>query len=332
MKKIGLTALTELWNGDDVVLLGDWCLTCENRKLAEDKGLPVMKHSYDRESLSKTYDMLTEFTGRLIDSIGKTCNEYFGQKHDHKYWQGIYEVWMRDHICIWYQRYKSLIAAYETYGSFETDVYAPLGGEYPIADVYDPPREEADYYNLLIYERILDIIKDRYGIKVNVLKDSAGHEKLYNKKSRGTGESKKPDIKNLVYRTLFGSSKIRGIDTVLGTDPKKVKYKTLGRCFWDWGVFTDVKVTSRERDMELRRALKPDLKPENEFEEIMIENIMYDIPIAVIEGYRESYDNLKKLSRHMPESVITYGSGGTNPGGIVLSWLSENGVEINSIY
>ncbi|MCR4740315.1 MAG: hypothetical protein K5886_08670, partial [Lachnospiraceae bacterium] len=129
-----------------------------------------------------------------------------------------------------------------------------------------------------------------------------------------------------------GSSKIRGIDTVLGTDPKKVKYKTLGRCFWDWGVFTDVKVTSRERDMELRRTLKPDLKPENEFEEIMIENIMNDIPIAVIEGYRESYDNLKKLYRHMPEAVITYGSGGTNPGGIVLSWLSENGVEINSIY
>ena len=147
MKKIGLTALTELWNDDDMILLGEWCVTFENRELVKNKGFQVMKQSWDQKTLSETNDMLVSFTWRLIDSIGKTCNRYFGQDHDHTYWQGIYEIWMRDHIFVWYQRYKSLITAYERYGSFETSVYAPKDGVYPIADTYDPPASEADYYN-----------------------------------------------------------------------------------------------------------------------------------------------------------------------------------------
>ncbi len=330
MTKIALTALTELWYEDeDFILLGDWCETIQNRELRNRLSCKVLDHRFESKELQKTHYALDAFADRLVKAIGRALNELFNESHNDKYWYYIYKSWVIEHVLVWYQRYRMLTDVAEKYGGFETRIFKT--DKYPRAVGFMSDVGEDDYYNLMIYSRILDQIKNSYGISVEYIEDHQSR-KTFEPKAVSQDKYYHPSnsIAKRLYKKLFYRSRVYGQGTVMSDAPRRLKAVTLGRVFWDWDVSTGINIRAYDFDYDLRAQIRLELEPDNEFEKIIISNIVYDMPVTGLEAYQDIISNIKDQYKYTPKAMITYSLGGLSQDGILIAYLQALGTKIYS--
>ncbi len=333
MKKVALTALTELWDTKgELVFLGDHCKTYKNRELREGLSFETMEYHWEKKALRDTYERIKDFSDRLASAIGRESKRLFSKEHGEKYWNYLYKGWLLDYLMFWFQAYHQLTETAKKYGGFETSLYGVK--EYPpLYSALCPVKGKEDVYYSLIYSRILDVIKDRYNIKV-VYKDHPGGGEIfpYSVKDRDPIKKAEPSFSNRLYKFLFGRCPVQAYEDVMGDDPRRLKFSTLGKVFFNWALNDRVDASAFKYDRELRGKIKLDIVPKDEFEEVVLSCLVFNMPVAGVEAYKAIEDNMERLYKYVPEVILTYTVGGIDYDGIYIADMQERGAKIYTIF
>ncbi len=326
-KYLCLTALSELWKKNkDIFVLSNQCITYDNRHKLIEMGYSVIDQGETFDEITENEEYLVSFTQNLLRPLSDALNLFHEESHGDIYWGFILRMWLSVYIRFWYARYKELMKAYDSIGSYETDVYLFDRKDSPfdlfdLADRVSEPWEVFDLYAMYLYERIFCKVEAEQGLIVN--------RKRYEKNERsdnGKSPTEKIKLSNRLYGFFSKRCEIMVLNTVMGDNPRKLKEDLIGKVFFANGS-VGYDLSSYIRDVDKREKILIKYTPENVFEEIILENIRYDIPVAAVEAYRYVCDRSKKYFKYTPKACFLLG-GGVDPHRICAAGFKDKGSKI----
>ena len=158
-KKIILTALKHnLKKYSNIIFLGEWCLTYNNRKSFKKKKTKTLKHHWTSlQQLKKDHKFLEKEYENLLEYLSKNLNRYHSSNHTKEYWRIIIGPWLYFYIVSMFDRWKSVDPILKKINNHDIPRF---NCDLKILDTYDTvsfwkKASQSDIWNQVNFQRII---------------------------------------------------------------------------------------------------------------------------------------------------------------------------------
>lgn len=331
-----LTALEQYWPTDKhIVFLGDWCQKYSRKAYWEKLDYEVAPSIWENLDSIREFDKdCLEVLERLIAALTDTLNELHGENHSVSYWRVILINWLYMYIYDWNGHYQELAVALERYPDIEIPILDCQYIQNPLNKdkIYTrdgKKGDEVDLYHFLIYSRILKRLAQERSLRIYYHKvDTDVYIEQTPSQNRRFRMGIRRTILQKIYRIFFNKTPILCYDFHISNEISKLWKRMMGKVCFLKTERAPIKESEQDLyDLELRKRMNINLQPQNEFEEIILENIIYDIPIIAVERYKELVKFRKKKYNFAPEIVILPAGLSSETVVYVAQWM-ERGADI----
>ncbi|MCX5727199.1 MAG: LIC12162 family protein, partial [Candidatus Saganbacteria bacterium] len=292
---LATTALEEFWDTTKpIMFLGDWCLRYSRRSVWKPLNGEVLQGIWkDKKRFLEAYMYLQDVYERLLQQMAVLLDEVHEEKHDIRYWRIIVGPWLFHYIDVIYDRYLCIQQAKLKYPLFDTIILSEDSFLTPQSTLEHHLLSQDDPYNLQIYSRILSAESCNFRQKPFAI---VRKTQLIHKKSL-LGVIKKKFIATCA-RSIALAKTGKSVYLVDPYFPKssiiKIFLKSKGKVK---PVFsTEEKIPAATSNKNMRSCFGRILLKHNEFENLIQQLLLYDIPYSFL----ESYKLMKKESLNYP--------------------------------
>lgn len=305
---LATTALEEFWDrSKEMVFLGPWCRLYSRASLKEPLGGDVIKSPWDdRDRLHKACEYVNGLYERLLPALATELNSIHGTKHGERYWRILLGPWLIYYIPAVYDRYVTLLGAFEKYPGLTTAVLSEESYVTPADTLEFVQLLKDDPYNLQIYSRILklsgrafpqkkcDIKPAKFIIRESGVK--AGVKRLASGGLLALGKAT-ASRRLVILKNSYFSNEVEAAITL----------KTFGRA---WPVKGDpFELPELPVDDKAREAMRDSLsKGRDGFALMLASMIPSDMPKAFIEGFKLIKIAAGKTHPPKPKAIFSSGA------------------------
>jgi putative transferase (TIGR04331 family) len=302
---LATTALEEFWDTTKpVVFLGDWCLLYSRQNVWKPLNGDVLQCIWkDEQRFIEAYIYLKDVYERLLQQMAELLDEVHGEQHDIRYWRIIIGPWLFHYIDVLYDRYLCIQQAISKYQTFDTIILSEDSFITPQSTLEYMLLSQDDPYNLQIYSRILSVEKNNFRQKsFNIIEKIP--QPIRKKNLRGVIKKK---FNKICERTMGLAKTGKSIYLVEAFIPKssiiKIFLKSKGKIKPIFSTNKEMPVATSNNNM--RRCFGKIVLKHNEFENLLLQLLPYDIPYSLL----ESYKMIKKESLNypsMPRAIMSW--------------------------
>ncbi|MEK6759609.1 MAG: LIC12162 family protein [Deltaproteobacteria bacterium] len=304
---LATTALEEFWDrSKEMVFLGPWCRLYSRASFNEELGGDVIKSPWDdRDKLFEACKYVNSLYERVLPALATQLNSMHGVEQGERYWRILLGPWLIYYIPAVYDRYVTLLGAFERYPGLTTTVLSEESYVTPADTLEFVQLLKDDPYNLQIYSRILklsgrafpqrkeDIKSVRFIIREKGVR--AGIKRLASGGLLALGKAT-ASRRLVILKNSYFSNEIEAAITL----------KTFGKA---WPIKGDLfELPELHIDNNAREAMRNALsKGRDGFELMLASMIPSDMPKAFIEGF----DLIKNAAEktHPPKPMAIFSSG-----------------------
>lgn len=291
------TALESTWETErDLIFLGNWCLKNERKVFWKNLNHQVPQfHWQDYSKLSTDYIYLREFNERVLESLAAALNEVHSVQFSIRYWRILLGPWLTYFIHIVFERWESVRLVNQKYDIDETIVHKV--SEYKLI-----PNDMFDFINLIGTDiwnhyiigeickvqmnsnKIKFIDEPNYDEIIDLVEAKSFKQILIEKVIDSTRFICSLFSKN--NKVLIGSSYIGSINELI-LNLRLYQFPNIYRL---------IRVDKTSNKENANRLFIPlNIKVENQFEDILSNLLVKQIPYSFLEGYHQLIINTKKL-------------------------------------
>ena len=120
---LATTAISEVWDLDsDLLLLGPWCLTEENKRFLEGRHYTLAENPWrpSAPKIKKAADYCHDIYEEMLPKIEEALNNLHSTSYPEKYWRVLLGPWLLHFIGVFYERYVRIQHALELYPGLYT--------------------------------------------------------------------------------------------------------------------------------------------------------------------------------------------------------------------
>jgi putative transferase (TIGR04331 family) len=304
---LATTALEDFWDTTKpIVFLGDWCLRYSRRNFWQPLNGEVLPSIWkDKKIFIDAYVYLQDVYERLLQQMAALLDEVHGEKHDIRYWRIIIGPWLFHYIDVLYDRHLSIQTAKTKYPFFDTIILSEDSFITPLSTSESILLSTDDPYNLQIYSRILSLEKNNFRQKYS---DVIARKAQPIRKKNLLGVIKKKFITTCSRSIAL----VKTGESVYLVDPYFSKSSIIKIFLKSKGKIKPIFPTNEEMPIatpnnNMRSCFGGILLNNNEFENLIIQLLPYDIP----HSFLESYKMMKKESLNYPSEPKA-----------IMSWVS----------
>lgn len=321
---LATTACEEFWDkSQEILFLGEWCKLYNKRE-----DLKLLSHStfdfywIDRKRIDEAYLYCNELYERILIHISKELNIIHNINQSTYFYRTILGNWLIRFIHQYYDKYIHLKGVKEKYNNIETyilsekDYYIPFNAEDYIAKQY-----QDDRYNLQFYSDIIKYLSLGNIEKTLKNKIIENNNFIYN-------EGLKSKFYNIFYKALNLITKFKKKKIIL-VNPY-FKYNNISNIFKILFhssfscIFDDFKYRisiTKTVDTKLRSNIKIQ-NSQDDFEQLVLNNIFKHIPTIFLENFHEFKDNVQKLN--IEKNRFYYTANALHSNDIFKFFIAEN--------
>lgn len=306
---LAVTALEEFWDiSMPMVFLGVWCLKYSRRSFWEPLGGKIIEHPWkDKEKFEDARKYVMEVYERSLPIFAVALNEFHGIKYSCRYWRIVIGHWLSWFIATAYEKYVMLMAAEERFPDLATCGLSDRSFLIP-KDTNDfDTLLHTDYYHLQLYTQILKTLGK------NVVQKSPGKSYRPTETSLHAA-TLKSKVKKIINRVLMrtagcfsdGCSIVMKNSYFSGSTEWELLLRTFGKvCPCDIDAFQP---TSYPTDWDSRSSLKKVIPVNNDFERVLNELIIANIPQSFVEGFDDIRKTAKESYPLKPKAIFSANS------------------------
>ena len=306
------TALEDTWVYDQPVLfLGEWCKAYPRKHIWQQVNNKTLSwHWDDKELLMKDQVILELFYEEMLASLVVILNQYHDVDYSNRYWRIILNPWLNGIVHVLYDRWSSIINAYNRYDI--SDCYC-----FDLSDNEMIPLHSMDFkqyvatsnvWNHYLFSKIIKFLGKKYTTVDNGRNYTVKHSNY------------KPSfirlIKHNILKVVEGALSLRLSNTAplfIQTMMDKKLEKDIQSLFISNKsgfvrrlVSGDYMMNYLQPDMPLRNKFKIKLNNDSLFGDFASDFIMKQIPVYYLEGYKKLIKISSKLNlpKH-PKFIFT---------------------------
>lgn len=282
------TADQRFWKTDGKILfLGEWCKLFSQKASWENLSYEVLPYHWDdRQKLYDDYLYLEQLYEQILNHLAGRLNQIHGFDHSLRYWRIVIGPWLYVFVCIFFDRYQSILKAEECGKVTHTLLGKYDRAQWVLRDNLDFARcFESDEYNQFLFSQIID---RRSTIPVDSLEVKAGLLEIVKRES--SRRSPSFTLKEFLRRIACGISQwipdrlneIVLVSSSLTTKDAAKLQLSVGQLPYLYG--PHVEPPQSVIDFNLRARLELGSSG-SEFEKMLFQMIQEQIPSVYLEGY-----------------------------------------------
>ena len=170
-KLLVTTALEESWGFDeDIIFLGEWCKQHSRKHIWIKRSFDVCDYHWrDREKLKVDHDYLEILNEDFLKYLSNFLNKFHGVNKDPEYWRIIIGPWLLNYIPVLWDRWELLSSVSQKGHILETKLLKPDSTRTISKDYSNAIASfDADWWNHQIFSEIL-LYRDDLDIKITKL-------------------------------------------------------------------------------------------------------------------------------------------------------------------
>ena len=298
---LGTTALSEFWDSSlPIFFLGDWCLRYDQRgQWKQGLSCDVLEYPWnDPEQMFKAKKYCDEAYEVLFRQLVEFLNKTHGVDHGLRYWQVILGEWLWRYVQIFYDRYACLKRALDLRTGLQTILLDESSYSCPTDNAEFMEFCNLDIYNLQLYSQILRAMGLEY--------PSRPWEDVNNKALPFKRHFKEAVNDSLAVLKSKSSRRMSNRAVAICA----IAQSLLGATRLDeTDVFRPTRLFFRKRmpmlkpDCDLRRHFFR-MKGADEFQQICLNTLEYNFPLAFLEGYDKLSKEVCGRITQVPSVII----------------------------
>ena len=290
------TSLERAWGANEEILfLGEWCKDPSRSAIWSRRSSSVCHYHWrDRKKLQIDHQGLEKLNEKFLSNLSNFLNEFHSVKRDKNYWRIIIGPWLLNYIPVLWDRWESLSMANQNLGMLDTfslDSKLPRG----IAKDFSNSIHffDSDEWNHQIYIAIINFRKD---LDIHVKKISSA---LYIREPRVI-----PELNLIKKLTQFIANLIDSLFRFFSFNNRRfvLFHSYFPRSFilklsFRLGIFPGISsflnqditypnAIDRSALTEINPCISDNVDKQS-FENFVADNILKDIPICYLEGYKK---------------------------------------------
>ena len=268
----------------EIVYLGNWCKNDDY--IINDKKI-VNYHWDNRRKLEKDNNYTNELYEKLLSQISVTLNNLHSKSYSNDYWRIICGYWLFYYISVNFERWENIINAFSQFK--EINCYQGLNiNEQPISTNTREFMNLASElkWNHLTYTKIINYLNAKKKININIFEKKYNNEEFYYNYKVGFKHKFKTSLIKIYlkfFKKIIKKNKIVFYKTYLGLMNEfkiNLKYKQLPSFFLSERI-------EKKIDRKIRKNSNLNFKPNNLFEQFILEDIFQSMPSEFLENYKE---------------------------------------------
>lgn len=336
-----LTALEQYWPKDKhIVFLGDWCQKYSRKEHWSNLDYELAPDIWKDPDFMRRFDVYClEEIEYLSTVLAYVLNRVHGENHSLKYWKMMLIHWLYEYIYEWYYHYLEIVNTVELYPGVEIPVLEWKDFLFPLTreqiHLSDGQAGDAlDLYHYFIYSRILKGLSQERTLNITyrdiLLNFDTGKSTTPIIKTRHS--YLKSFIKNLYY-SFSAKAPIVCFGLYISEGLSRLRREMIGKvCFAEMQAAPVEEDRNTSYDLELRKQLIIDCQPRDEFEKIVFQNIVYDLPDTVLERYKSLAEFRAKKYRYTPKIAILPGGIGLETAVYLAEWYERGVVFYSTVH
>ena len=302
---LATTALEEFWDtSKPIVFLGEWCRRYSRRSFWEPlNGKVINSQWYAREKLLNAYNYVNALYEQLLPCLSGALNSIHKVNYSERYWRIVLGPWLQLYISVIYDRYITLLDAFELHPDFTTIGLSEDSFVIPRDTLEFVQLIKGDAYNLQMYTSILLFLEKEFPRKnMNVTADPFIKAERFGS-IKGIA---KRLVKNL-WKDMgqyWGSGSIVLRSSYFSSSMVlKLFIATRGKM---WPVSREVPELPFFAPDRQARSILQNLLPENsEFEKLIKKMLPFDIPQCFIEGFKTVTNEVENSYPAKPKGIFS---------------------------
>lgn len=308
--------LKDIPRKSDIRLLGTWALDKEDLVNAEKAD--IVDYCYDDyKLLFDDFVYIQKLYNEILPIIGNLLNDYHSINWSSRSFKILYGMWLHDYLPVLRERYQTIDLAIKTYPS-HSFILAVDNIQIQTSSDFKKKITE-DKYNHYLYTRIVkfisqDIYNDSYFLPKNPREIS--EDAFFLKRDKFGHQIKKFALKNVqLLINAFTKNSLAAIDRSYfhKKDFARIilrKFRQITPILY----FPKPSKNSMDQNLSIRQDLackfQNEYCPKSKFEEFLVENIIYDLPICFVESFKQSLNesnciNLKNKNYLSSNAVLS---------------------------
>jgi putative transferase (TIGR04331 family) len=289
------TALEETWQDvGPILFLSEACCVYDRReKWQKFDHIVVPFHWNDRSKLLRDYAYLDSLYERLLSFLSEELNAFHSVGFSERYWRILIGPWLAYFCQIIFERWEAIATAFEKFEINNTVILELSKADMIPSSMEDFVKKmQEDTWNHFIYGEILKV---KLGNNKKVFKKAAppaerSNDSIFEGSRIIPKYSQK--IKDTVRSFAYRNNKIFICSSSLGViDEAKLCLR-----FAQIPVrYSAVQPKKTSADMRIRDSFVLNVPYLNDFENFLVKNIPYQIPICFLEGYAILQEQISKL-------------------------------------
>ena len=285
------------------ILLGEWCNIFDHKIYNENKSDQTIKyHWLSKKQYSEDWNKIIFFYEKYLKKLSNELNQILKQKLSIKSWEIIIGYWLIQFIGIVFDRYHSLLKAYEFDKNLTTIDYENINSSLSMNfSANSGSLFSNDMWNYKIYREIINISKI---INFNSIKDKLPYLLIKNlDDNKLFKRSSKSYFKNFIGNLIYPFAKNNNIFLY---NAMPIKWQLLLYLKLK-NVPTINSIPSSfefKSNYEIRKNLLNNFHHLNDFEDVLNNLISKSIPISYLEGFEYIYNFVDKLKLPKNPNII----------------------------
>jgi putative transferase (TIGR04331 family) len=306
---LAITANQNYWKTDgEILFLGEWCMAYDQQHVWSKLDHEILPSHWDeREKLDEHCIYLESIYEKYLKNLASSLNSLHGENHSLRYWRILLGPWLIFFIEIIYDRYLSIQSAIDSNKVTNTWIPPFESKQYMGLDILLELSSKAkdNNFNLYLYSRIIT----RLGkIPFEYKEDESYLDKL------GSSETKSlplPDKIKIASKKL-----LKNFSKLTPEIFNQIVFSASGLSNWNqvklqlslgqipYFAPPDIISGTIEVKEEIRKSLK---LPQaiNEFESILSDLIIEQLPTSFLEGYLAKRDKSLEAFPENPKVIFT---------------------------
>lgn len=303
------TALEDFWDkSSHVLFLSKGCLRYSRKSIWAPLRSTILESPWQNEQkLREGYNYVMTVYERLLPLIAESLNSIHGERWSERYWRIVIGPWLLFYLHTVYEKYTSLINAFDKYPNLETIGLSEKSFVIPLNTLDFIGLANRDPYNLQLYTNImLAIGKDfaRKELEFNSFRQS-GLIQTTNKET--IFKSFLQDIYSFLQKKIVGYNSIV-LKQSYFTRAMEVQLfiKTLGKV--SSNKVKRIDLPKFNPDSQIRQIIAERLRAQDDLEAVLSKLLPFDIPFCFIEGYATVRQEMKKNYFIRPKAIFSANS------------------------
>lgn len=328
---LATTALEEFWDkkASNGLFLGEWCKLFDRQTQNKHLNFKTLEYIWESENeIDKGIEYCEKIYQSILIKLIPTLNKYHNVDYDYKYWDILLRPWLLIYIQIIYDRYRHLKLALKRYNNIYT--YTIKESEYQYINMpttFFNNIINSDEYNLQIYSQIIKFLNinftdinykmKKYSTKIEL--KSTKKEKIFRAISRVlTKVFSNRSI--LIVSPYFKNNSLKKIITLLLKSRFLFVFDNLR-----YDINIDVEI-----DLRNRKNIFSSLKNSDEFENLILDTMIYNFPSIYLEGYKRFDKTIDNLPIYKSSSI--YSANALHSNEIFKFYVAKNNKNLQFLY